>query len=155
MFVVSRYLRPERVLLDLKSTKREEAIQELAELLRDAPEVKDFERFLSDVMRREKQGSTAIGLGIAIPHARTESVEGFVIAVGRAKTPIKWPSPDGEPVKLLFLMGTSTKIIARYIQIVAHLTRILRHEDFRQKLLEVESARAFVDAFVHEERMER
>jgi len=155
MFVVSRYLKPERVMLDMEVGGREEAIRRLAECLRGAAEVKDFEGFVQDVLRREKQGSTAVGMGVAIPHARTDKVQGFVVAVGRLREPIKWPSPDNQPVRLLFLMGTCTKIIARYIQIVAHLTRILRHSDFREKLLKAATAEELVRLFLSEERAEK
>ena len=63
MFVVSRYLKPERVMLDMEVGGREEAIRRLAECLRGAAEVKDFDGFVQDVLRREKQGSTAVGMG--------------------------------------------------------------------------------------------
>mgnify|MGYP000129574843 CR=1 FL=1 len=155
MFVVSRHLKPERVILDMEVNSREEAIKGLAECLRGAAEVKDFEGFVQDVLRREKQGSTAVGMGVAIPHARTDKVQGVVVAVGRLMEPIKWPSPDSQPVRLLFLMGTCTKIVARYIQIVAHLTRILRHSDFREKLLKAATAEELVRLFLSEERADK
>jgi len=155
MFVVSRYLKPERVILDMEVGSREEAIKQLAGCLRGAAEVKDFDGFVQDVLRREKQGSTAVGMGVAIPHARTDKVQGFVVAVGRLREPIKWPSPDNQPVQLLFLMGTCTRIIARYIQIVAHLTRILRHSDFREKLLKASTAEELVRLFLSEERADK
>jgi fructose-specific phosphotransferase system IIA component len=131
------YLREERMLLELKARTKDEAIRELATLLRDAEEIADFGAFLTDVFEREKLATTGIGNEAAIPHARSDAVNRFVIAFGRSREGVEFDSLDGKPVKLIFLMGTpKEKQLGDYLKVLAHLSRILRARSFRDSLLE-------------------
>ena len=145
---VSRYLRKEQVCLELEATQKEGAIGELANFLRRAREVADFDTFLKDVYERENLATTAIGNGIAIPHARTDAVKDFVIAFGRSQAGVEFNSLDGKPATLLFLMGTPKKKgLGEYLKMLAHLTRLLKNEAFTRSLRKASDARAVVEAF--------
>lgn len=78
-------LDPARINLGIQNTKRTAAINEVARLLVDHPDVLDFPGFYSELLARERLDSTCIGNGIALPHARTEHVKKVVLAVGRSE----------------------------------------------------------------------
>jgi fructose-specific phosphotransferase system IIA component len=145
--LISECLMLDRINLDLKAKTKEEAITELAESLKTHSAVSDYETFLKDVFNREKVGTTGIGLGIAIPHARTDAVDRFVIAFGRSESGVPFGAPDGKPAKLIFLMGAVKKEVNNYLKILARLTRVLRKESFRERLLKAESPEQVLEAF--------
>jgi PTS system fructose-specific IIA component len=135
-------------LLNLSASTKEEAIKELSKVLREAGEIKNFAQFLEDVFTREKISSTGIGHGVAIPHARSEAVRDFVIAFGRSQKELEFDAVDNKPVRLIFLMGTpKEKEINAYLKILAHLTRLMWKENFRNSLLTASSPQEVLDAF--------
>jgi fructose-specific phosphotransferase system IIA component len=133
---VKGYIREELINLDLLSERKEDAIRELARLMESTQGMIDFNLFLEDVFERERLGTTGIGDGIAIPHARTDAVDQLVIALGRSARGVEFESLDGKKVKLLFLMGTPKGSVSHYLKILAQLTRLLKEGTFRDKLLE-------------------
>lgn len=131
------YLREEHCILDLKSATKEGAIKELARCLSECgTEVVDRETFVDDILKREKLGSTGIGFHLAIPHARTKAVNGFVIGVGRSKKGIDFDAVDEEKVNLIFLMGANPKELNRYLRLLAQLSRLIMDKSFRKKVME-------------------
>lgn len=144
---ISKHLKKEQICLNLKATDKKAVIRELANFLRGAKEITDFNSFLKDVFKREKMETTGIGNEIAIPHARTDATSEFVIAFGRSVKGVKFQSLDGQPVKLIFLMATPKQDIRRYLQILARLTRLLKKADFRKSLMEVSNAKEVKEVF--------
>ena len=135
------------VCLDMKSSTKDEAIRELAELLRPSPQLKDFDVYLKDVFAREELGTTGIGGAVAIPHARTEAVSDFVIAIGRSSKGIDFEAVDGAPVKLVILMGTPPGQAAEYLKILAHLCYLLKRKGFVESLMQAPNQAAVVELF--------
>ncbi len=145
---ISPHLKPERILLQIKSNKKEDTIKELVALIKDSSEIKDSEKFQEDVFEREKIGSTGIGNGIAIPHARSEAVKEFVIVFGRSDIGVDFDAVDNEPVKLFFLMGTpKEKNINNYLKILAHLSRLLTKKALREALLKASTPEEIIKEF--------
>ena len=144
---VKSYIREELINLDLLSERKEDAIRELARLMESTQGMIDFDLFLEDVFERERLGTTGIGDGIAIPHARTDAVDQLVIALGRSARGVEFESLDGKKVKLLFLMGTPKGSVSHYLKILAQLTRLLKEGTFRDKLLEARDKEIVVSLF--------
>jgi len=143
----SDYLREDRTNIHMKARTKADAIKELAELLRGAEEVTDFDGFVRDVFEREALASTGIGNRAAAPHARTDTVNRFVIAVGKSDEGIDFDSIDGEPVKVFFLMGTPKSPLGDYLKMLAHLTRLLKERDFVDNLIKAQSAAEVISYF--------
>jgi PTS system fructose-specific IIC component len=141
------HLREDRTNIHMKARTKDEAIKELAELLRNADEVTDFDGFVRDVFERESEASTGIGNGAAAPHARTDTVSSFVIAVGRSEEGIDFDSIDGQPVHVFFLMGTPKNPLGNYLKMLAHLVRLLRERDFVDNLVKVRSTSEVISYF--------
>ncbi len=149
---LSDHLSERFVAMELSSTTKEEAVRELAERLRDNPSVADFGRYLADVFAREEQASTGIGRGAAIPHARTDAVTDFVVAVGRTAEPIEFGSIDGAPVSTIVLMGTPKTKVKLYLKLLAHLSHLIKTNGFLDALLDAADAAAVVALFKAHER---
>lgn len=136
-----------RTNVPVKARTKAEAIRELAEVLRDAEEVTDFDGFVRDVFERKKDGTTGIGNRVAAPHARTDAVSRFVIAVGTSQDGIDFDSVDGEPVKVVFLMGTPKSPLGDYLKMLAHLMRLLKERNFVDNLIGAQSAAEMISCF--------
>lgn len=132
---ISDYLKKEYCILDLKSSTEEGAIREIAEALGESAGIKDKEKFINDILERERLGSTGIGNRVAIPHSPTEAVDDFVIAFGRSKEGIDFNSIDGEKANLIFLMGTNPRELDLYLKLLAKLSKLLIEEPFRKELI--------------------
>ena len=144
---LSDHLSVDFVSMKLTSATKEEAIRELAGLLGSSPSVVDFDRYLADVFAREKQASTGIGRGAAIPHARTEAVSDFVVAVGRAPGGIEFGSIDGSPVNTIVLMGTPQAKVGLYLKLLAHLSHLMKTNGFLDALRDAPDAAAVIELF--------
>ncbi len=151
MVKISDYLTEQRILLNLSAGNKNEVIQKMVDIIRNDPEVADAEIFLHDLFEREELGTTGIGLGLALPHARTEGVRSLVMLIGRISSPIDFNSLDGQPVNLIFLMGTPKNDVQNYLKVLAHLTRLLKKEVFRDALLHAQDAREVLECFRREE----
>ena len=138
--------------MKIVSTEKQGAIIELSDLLADCGKISDKESFTKDVLEREDLGSTGIGNNVGIPHARTSSVKGFVIAFGRSDAGIEFKALDAQPVKLVFLMGTDPSELNLYLRILAELSKLLMNVSFRQELLIASDAQAVIDVIKKFER---
>ncbi len=144
---LSDHLEERFVTLELKSRDKDQAIRELAETLRESADMSDFETYVRDVFEREKQASTGIGRGAAIPHARTDAVKDFVVAVGRAPEGIDFGSIDGKPVRVIILMGTPKAKVKTYLKLLAHLSHLIKTNGFLDGLISAADAAAVVGLF--------
>ena len=84
---ITSLLDPARINLQLQSTRRTAALNEIARLLENHPEVADYAGFYDELLARDRLDTTSLGNGIALPHARTEHVKRIVVAVGRSAAP--------------------------------------------------------------------
>lgn len=148
---LSALLRVDRIKLNLEAQTKQAALREVAALLRDTGAVVDFDVFMREVLQREGLSSTALGHEVAIPHARTEQCQQIVVAVGRSTNGVDFEAKDGVPVRLIFLIGTPKRMVTEYLKVVGHLARVLRRDDLRQRLLEVEDAPSFIQALADSE----
>ncbi|MGA1823116.1 MAG: PTS sugar transporter subunit IIA [bacterium] len=143
-----KFFTPDRIILDLKAQNKEEAIKEIAALLRESEEINNFDVFVKEIFEREKLASTCIGNGIALPHARSDTVENFVIAFGRSKEGIDFNSLDDQLINLIFVLGTPKRRgLNTYLKILAHLSRVLQKPAFRNLLLTASRANDIIDEF--------
>jgi nitrogen PTS system EIIA component len=120
----------------LSSEKRDEALAELVSLLEKTGKVDNGAFLLSALEKREEVGSTAIGLGVAIPHARLQGASPFLLAIGiRRGKGIPWKALDSAPVKLLFLIVGPAEQPAAFLSLLSKLTFAIADRNRREKLL--------------------
>lgn len=147
MYKISEHLKKERIILELNASNKKEVIEEMASVLKGAPEIIDFDKFLEDVFQREALGTTGIGQNVALPHARSSNVKDFLICFGRSKKGVEFESLDEEPVHLVFLIGNPKEDVQNYLKTLAHLTRMFKKEDFRNRLLNAQTAEDVIEVF--------
>jgi fructose-specific phosphotransferase system IIA component len=141
---VATLLRPEAINLNLQARNKTDALREVATLLQPTNCVANFDAFFQEILERERVSNTALGHEVAIPHARTEQCSEILIAVGRSAEGIGFDAKDGQPVRLIFLIGTPKQMVTEYLRVVGNLARLLRQDQLRQNLLEVSEAGAFI-----------
>lgn len=139
------HLSEQAICPQLEATERNKAIAELGELLNGCEAVRDHEEFVGAVFSREMEGTTGIGDGVAIPHARTDSVTEFVAVLGRSSSGVDFQAVDGKPVHLVVLMGVPTKQIKAYLKLLAHLSLLVKQKDFTRKMLDAPDAAGMLE----------
>lgn len=147
---IKNFLSPDRVVFIENSSKRD-AIVELANVLSEAPQVKNKEELVSEILKREDLMSTAVGRGIAIPHVRLSSVTDLVMAVGICKKNIEdYQAVDNEPVNLLIMIAAAYNQHTYYLKTISYLTAKLRSQDLRDSLKKAATPREAYDVLVKE-----
>ena len=142
-----RILREENVLVRLKATRRFEAIRELSAVLEDDDAIGDHKQFLADLIRREKESSTGIGKGVAVPHAHEDSIRRQILALGISRDGIDFSSVDGEPVRIVALLATPKRHQKQHMELLAAVSRLLQDPHVRESLIEASSAAEVVGVF--------
>lgn len=139
---LSQLLDPTRILLQVKSTKRTSALNEVAQLLATHPGVVNFEGFYAELLARDRLDTTSLGHGFAVPHARTDHVQQIVLAVGRSDAGI--PFDNGETVRMMFMLGTPKARPGDYLQVLSTLCRLLKDPGNRESFLTAPTPEAFI-----------
>ncbi len=135
------------VVLDLEGGDKQEVLRKMTEILDASGALSDREKFFSAVMERENLESTAIGGGIAIPHAKGDSVKNLFCCFSRLKKDVDFNSLDGKPVRMVFLIAAPLDMNREYIQVVAKAARILKSEVMREHLLKAATPAEVLEIF--------
>ncbi len=133
------HLTPEKIKLELEGENKEEVIEELIELLVETCDVKDSDAIYDAIMSREREGSTGLEKGVAIPHAKSDAVGSLSIVIGISKKGIDFESLDGKPANLFFLMVAPTSESGPHVQAIAKIVKMIKIDRFRDKLLKAKS----------------
>lgn len=137
--MISELLQSSFIDLNFEVEDKTSAINKLSEMLCGTGKVTCQDNFRNAVLEREKLGSTGIGSGIAIPHARTNSVNEVSIAFARSKKGIDFNSIDGDPVNLFFVLAAPVEAGSAYLRLLARISRLLRYQDLIEDLKKAKS----------------
>jgi len=122
------------IIEDLKAIDKAGVIQEFAALLRAKGKVRDADALVREVLKRESSGTTGVGDGIAIPHARLKNIPDIIVAFGRSARGVDFQSIDGKPAYLFFLFATSEDRPDDHLRTLRRLSRIMRNPSLREQL---------------------
>ena len=130
------FLSKKAIVPDVKATKKEGVIRELVDALIEAGDIerRHSNKLIDALMARESLGSTAIGQGIAIPHAKCEYVDKLVAAFGLSKKGVDFDSLDGEPAYIFFLLVAPQDSAGPHLKALARISRLLKDKYFRDNL---------------------
>ncbi len=131
----SDIFRKDLIIASLKSSNKSETIEELADHLAGKGVIKDKKGLVKALHEREKLGSTGIGDNIAIPHAKSDEVDRVVALFARSQKGIPFDSLDGKPVNYVFLLLAPTQSGGDHLKAMAKISKMLKGEEFRRKLL--------------------
>lgn len=128
----------EAIIVDLKSRTKPEVLAELVAPLASLAGVSPEE--LEEVLHeRERLGSTGIGGGIGIPHGKLKNLDNLLIGFGLSRRGVDFESLDGEPTRIFFLLMTPENSTGLHLKMLARISRILKNEPFKERLLRAES----------------
>lgn len=131
-------------LIELRHKRRESALMQLAVAARRHGVVRNVDALFALLVRRERLGTTALGKGVALAHARSIVVVRPFWIVGRSPKGIEWGAPDGEPVQLAVLyLAHHEQSAATHLARLAAAAQALRLQRTRQRLLSADAAAAF------------
>jgi len=131
------HLRPEFFISELKGRTKEDVLEELVGCLAASGKTRAPEAVRAALRQREALGSTGIGKGIAVPHARSTVVSERVVIVARSRRGVDFDSVDGVPAHLCFLIvAPPLERDAIYLQLLARIVRGVRLARTRQRLLD-------------------
>ena len=118
----------------IKCDSVHDAVRLLVEQLVTAGEATDPEALFTEIMRREEEGSTAIGSGLVIPHARFEGVKRVRVAVATLSDPLDIPAEDSQPVDVVILLVGPAGDPRQMLRVLSHLARLVKQGNFLDSL---------------------
>ncbi len=139
---LSPFVHSSRVLFFDQAISKPEALEQLAQCTAQAPEITDTTAFRNAIFEREQVSSTGIGKGVAVPHAKIESNNGFTICIGIARHGIEYDAIDDLPVHVLIMIAATDKERKTYLQVLATVANQLKQQSVYEQLCTASSADA-------------
>ena len=137
-------LKENAIALNMSPSSKQELYDKLIDLHCGAGNVSDKEQFKKDIAKREEEGPTAIGDGVAIPHAKSEAVAKPGLAAATVPSGIDLDAMDGAPSNLIFMIAAPKQGGDMHLEVLSRLTVMLMDEAFRKKLLAAKSVKEFL-----------
>lgn len=134
MVEIADIITPDAVMLDIKScNSKRQVLKVLAERAAGAAGL-DPQRLLAALMERERLGTTGIGHGIAIPHARLPELERLIGLFARLDHPVDFEALDDQPSDLIFLLLAPDSADTDSLKALARISRLLRDAQLQERL---------------------
>ena len=130
-----------------KMRNKDRILSSLVDILEVSGKTVNRCKLITDFVNRERKASTAIGLGIAIPHVRSMQAREFIIGFARSKDGYDFNSLDGEPTHLFFVMAAPPYEDNLYLKVFKALSEALQYETFREELMQAERPYDIIRAF--------
>jgi len=143
--LLTELLTPDQVVMPLVARDKSGVIAELTRHLANRWG-SDYAEVLGAVQEREAGGSTGIGFGVAIPHARSAGVPELSLVCGVSPSPVAFDSIDGEPVRLFFLIVGPPASAGQHVKLLGRIAKLVRYEQVRQRLFEATTPHEFYNA---------
>lgn len=141
---IRELLKKEGIALGVKVSSKEAAIDYMVGLHDKAGNITDKKVFKEGIIAREESGSTAIGEGIAIPHAKNAAVKRPGLAAMTVPDGVDYDALDGAPSKLFFMIAAPEKGADVHLEVLSRLSMLLMDENFRAELLAAKSKEEFL-----------
>jgi PTS system nitrogen regulatory IIA component len=148
---IQEILPPGAVVDGLQAETKEGVLRELSvEICRRLPALSP-DRLTAILMDREGLGSTGIGEGVAIPHGKIPGIDRLVAVFGRSRGGVQFASLDGKPARLFFLILAPENSAGMHLKALARISRLLKDQRFRGRLLAAEGAEELSRIFREED----
>jgi PTS system nitrogen regulatory IIA component len=124
----------EAILSDLKANDKKGVLEELVTPVARIADI-NHDYLVKVLIERERLGSTGIGEGIGIPHGKVKNLDSLVLGFGLSKKGVDFDSMDGQPAHIFFLLLTPENSTGLHLKLLAQISKILKNDPFKQKLL--------------------
>lgn len=143
-------LKKETILADLKAQNKKGILEELVAPVSEIANVNQ-EDLVKVLMERERLGSTGIGGGIGIPHGKMKDIDSLVLGFGLSRKGVDFESLDGQPTHIFFLLITPENSTGLHLKLLARISRILKDDPFKTRLLNARSSDEIFDIITEED----
>ncbi|MCG3184834.1 MAG: PTS system fructose-specific EIIABC component [Planctomycetes bacterium] len=140
-------LSADRIIMNLESGTKRDALIEIVTNLGKSEGVTDVEALKKAILEREEIMSTGVGLTIAVPHAKLSSVKSFTLGLARSEKGIDYDSLDGQPVRIIVTIAAPDNDQNTYLRVLAAVMHVLRNEDNRKAILAAKTPDAIIQVF--------
>ena len=131
---ITEFLNEKAITANIKSTNKEDVITELVDVLARAEGFRNKDELVKALINRENLGSTGIGQGVGIPHAKTNTVKKLVASLGICPQGVNFDALDGEPVHIFYLLIAPEDSAGPHLKGLARISRLLKDKYFRESL---------------------
>ncbi|MGK3143380.1 PTS sugar transporter subunit IIA [Pantoea sp. C2G6] len=150
---ISNVLNVNNINLNMMASSKEEAVEELTDLLVRDGAITNKDDFLKDVWLREEQGSTGFENHVAIPHGKSSGVARTALAIGRTQHQIPWETMDGSDVRCIILFAVRlADQNANHIRLLSQVSGSLADEEIIEKLLQENDPQEIIELLLPEEK---
>jgi len=137
--MISEIFSEDLMIPELKATTKNEVIQEMVDQLDRSGKLIDRSAFLEAVLHREAEYSTGIGMGVAIPHGKSNGVAAPALIFARSRDGVDFDSMDEKPTYLFFMVAVPESANDDHLKILGALSRKLMHQSVRDQLAQAVS----------------
>jgi len=148
---ITDFLSVQTVIPTLASREKNAVLQEIAGWLASTHPSLDKKRILEVLLERERISTTAIGEGVAIPHGKLPDVERVLGVFARSPEGVDFASLDGGPTHLFFVLIAPENAAADHLKALARLSRLLKDETFRRRLMEGKTSQEIFQTIAQED----
>jgi PTS system nitrogen regulatory IIA component len=130
-------LKEKYIELDLKEKEKTKLIAELVDIVVKSSRIKGGESLFKAILEREKLGSTAIGNGVAIPHAKIRGIKRPLLILGKSSEGVNFDSLDGEKTYLFFMLISPQEEVGLHLKILAKISHLVRDKFIVERLKKI------------------
>ena len=130
---ISALLSPQRIFLDVEISSKKKLLELIANIVADQTQLTESVIY-NNLLNRERLGSTGLGQGFAVPHARLENLDKTVGCFFRLKDPVNFEAPDNQPVDLLFTILIPEEATEEHLLILSSLAGIFSKTDVCEEI---------------------
>lgn len=141
---IRELLKSQSIALGAKAENKKDCIEKMTVLMENAGNLADRKQYMQGVLKREAEGTTGIGKGIAIPHAKNAAVKKAGLAAMVLEQAVDFDSLDGEPVKLIFMIAAPDNGENEHLEALSKLSTMLMDDAFRTQLMQAEDKEQFL-----------
>ena len=148
---IAEFLSEKAIVPSIKAVNKEGVIRELVDAIAKAEGIRNKEELVKALIGRELLGSTGIGQGVGIPHAKTNAVKKLVAAFGICHPGAEFEALDGEPVYIFFLLVAPEDSAGPHLKALARISRLLKDKFFRESLKQLTDEKAILKLILDED----
>ena len=151
-FALRTLLKEKLIELDLEEQDKEKLIPKLVDVVARSGKLKNKKAYLRALLERERLGSTGIGNGVAIPHAKSNAVKDMVLAFAKSRKGVDFGALDGEKVFLFFMLASPQDYIGEHLKVLARISALIRDKFIVEQLKKAQDKKEIIKIITSAER---
>ncbi len=143
------YLNNKLIIFETNAVAKDDILKKMVDTISENGEMEiDPDEVYEKIIKREEIGTTGIGRGIAVPHARCESISDVAMAISILKTPIEFNTPDGEKVEVVIMIVAPKEKNNEYLNLLSSISKNFRDGVFRNELIKSKAVEDVIELIV-------